>query len=143
VADARRFRMRDIAFRFGAAWLLVVTTWNPTGLSFWQWVTSMGKADALGPIHLFVGVLLLIAWVVFLSATFRSLGLFGLGLVVALFGSFVWWLADSGLLPSESEGAMTWIVLGCIAGVLSIGMSWSHVWRRLSGQIDVDDVDSG
>jgi hypothetical protein len=26
-----------------------------------------------------------------------------------------------------------------IAAVLAIGMSWSHVWRRLSGQVEVDE----
>jgi Family of unknown function (DUF6524) len=28
-----------------------------------------------------------------------------------------------------------------VATILAIGMSWSHVRRRLSGQADVDDVD--
>jgi len=27
------------------------------------------------------------------------------------------------------------------ATILAIGLSWSHVRRRLSGQTDVDDVD--
>ena len=36
-----------------------------------------------------------------------------------------------------------WIWLGLIALslVLGIGLSWSHVRRRLSGQADMDDVD--
>jgi len=28
-----------------------------------------------------------------------------------------------------------------IVGVLTAGVSWSHVRRRLSGQYDIDDVD--
>jgi hypothetical protein len=36
---------------------------------------------------------------------------------------------------------MTWIALLCLSGLLAIGMSWSHVRRRLTGQIDVDAVD--
>ncbi len=143
MAGAGRFSFRDIVFRFVAAWLLVVATWNPTGMSFGHWVISMGEGDALGPVHAFVGMLLLIGWVIFLAASFRSLGLVGLGLVTALFGSFAWLLVDSGIVPSDSESAMTWIVLVCCAGVLSVGMSWSHIWRRLSGQLDVDDGDSG
>jgi len=140
--DAGRFSLRDVAFRFVAAWLLVVASWNPTGVSFGHWVIEMGEADALGPVHAFVGLLLLIGWVVFLTASFRSLGILGLALVISLFASLAWLLADSGILPYESESAMTWIVLVCSAGVLSVGMSWSHIWRRLSGQLDVDDVDS-
>jgi len=143
MAEAGRFSLRDVVFRFVAAWLLVVATWNPTGWSFGHWVMEMRAAGELGPIHAFLGVLLVIGWVVFLTASFRSLGLLGLTLVIALFGSLAWLLADSGILPVESEGAMTWVVLVCAAGVLSVGMSWSHIWRRLSGQLDVDDVDSG
>lgn len=142
MAGAGRFSLRDIVFRFIAAWLLVVATWNPTGMSFGHWVIAMEENGALGPVHAFVGMLLLIGWVVFLAASFRSLGLIGLGLVTALFGSFAWLLVDSGILPRENVSAMTWVVLVCGAGVLSVGMSWSHIWRRLSGQLDVDDGDS-
>ena len=143
MTEAGRFSWRDVLFRFVAAWLLVVATWNPTGWSFGHWVMAMQEAGELGPVHAFLGVLLLIGWVVFLTASFRSLGILGLALVIALFGSLAWLLADSGILPYESESALTWIVLVCAAGVLSVGMSWSHIWRRLSGQLDVDDVDSG
>jgi hypothetical protein len=143
MASAGRFSARDVVFRFIAAWLLVVATWNPTGLSFGHWVGAMAEGDALGPVHAFVGMLLLIGWVIFLVASFRSLGLIGLGLVIALFGSFAWLLVDYGIVSYENESAMTWIVLLCCAGVLSVGMSWSHIWRRLSGQLDVDDGDSG
>lgn len=142
MSGAGRFSFRDIVFRFIAAGLLVIATWNPTGLSFVHWVTAMAEEDALGPVHLFVGLLLLSGWIVFLAASFRSLGLLGLALVTALFGSFAWLIVDSGIVSQESEGAMTWIVLFCCAGVLSVGMSWSHIWRRLSGQLDVDDGDA-
>jgi hypothetical protein len=143
MAGAGGFSARDVVFRFIAAWLLVVATWNPTGLSFVHWVSAMGEGDALGPAHAFVGVLLLIGWVVFLAASFRSLGFIGLGLAIALFESFAWLLVDFGIVSYENEGAMTWVLLLCCAGVLSVGMSWSHIWRRLSGQLDVDDGDSG
>jgi hypothetical protein len=36
---------------------------------------------------------------------------------------------------------VTWIVLFATSGILAVGMSWSHVRRRLSGQVDTDDVD--
>jgi hypothetical protein len=36
---------------------------------------------------------------------------------------------------------MIWIGLVMVATILAIGMSWSHVRRRLTGQADVDDVD--
>jgi hypothetical protein len=32
-------------------------------------------------------------------------------------------------------------VLSVLAGVLAIGMSWSHVRRKLSGQYDTDEIE--
>ena len=38
---------------------------------------------------------------------------------------------------SRSFGATLVVILTIVMGV---GMSWSHVQRRLSGQLDVDDL---
>ena len=46
-----------------------------------------------------------------------------------------------GLLKADSVDAIAWIVLVCLAGVLAIGLSWAHIWRRLTGQYSVDDTD--
>ena len=48
---------------------------------------------------------------------------------------------DWGLLAAENIDAVTWLVEILLAGVLAIGMSWSHIRRRMSGQVDVDDTD--
>jgi hypothetical protein len=32
-------------------------------------------------------------------------------------------------------------VLICGALVLAVGLSWSHVWRRLTGQLAVDEIE--
>jgi len=29
----------------------------------------------------------------------------------------------------------------CLAVLLAVGMSWSYIWRRLTGQVAVDEVD--
>jgi hypothetical protein len=87
------------------------------------------------------GVALLIAWIVFLRATFLSLGWLGIILGAALFGCFIWLLIDIGWLSMDSTGAITWLVLLLISLILAVGMSWSHIRRRLTGQVDVDDVE--
>jgi hypothetical protein len=33
----------------------------------------------------------------------------------------------------------TWVILVILSVMLAIGLSWSHVWRRLTGQFEVDD----
>jgi len=35
--------------------------------------------------------------------------------------------------------ALSWVVLVCIAALLAIGLCWSHIWRRLTGQFEVDE----
>jgi len=35
--------------------------------------------------------------------------------------------------------AFTWVILVILSVMLAIGLSWSHGWRRLTGQVEVDD----
>ena len=60
------------------------------------------------------------------------------GLVVS---AIIWLLIDIGLLKLESMSAITWVSLVGLSIVLAVGVSWSHVWRRLTGQLNVEDVD--
>jgi Family of unknown function (DUF6524) len=41
----------------------------------------------------------------------------------------------------EQGGVIEWVVLAIVSIVLGVGMSWSHVRRRMSGQADVTTVD--
>jgi hypothetical protein len=128
-----------IFWRFGASLVLVLATYNPSQYSYFQWVSNAMSNDSLGPPQLFVGVLLLISWAIFLVATFNALGRLGTALAVAFFASLIWMLADWGILATDSMSAKTWIVLVCLAGLLAIGLSWAHIWRRMTGQFDTED----
>jgi hypothetical protein len=121
------------------ALLLVLGTYNPTDYSYVSWIAADGTE--LGPAIALVGVALLIGWVIFLRATLRSLGFVGIGLGAALFGCLVWLFIDMGWLSLEQTGALTWIALVLVSLILATGLSWSHVRRRLTGQVDVDDND--
>jgi hypothetical protein len=55
--------------------------------------------------------------------------------------AIIWLLFDIGLLESHSVSAITWIVLVALSAVLAVGVSWSHIWRRVTGQFNVEDVD--
>jgi uncharacterized membrane protein len=87
------------------------------------------------------GITLVIGWVVYLGATGRSLGAWGVLLATAFFGTLIWLVVDLGIVPADSAQAITWLILIVVAIVLATGMSWSHIRRRLSGQADVDDVE--
>ncbi len=130
---------QGILLRFIAALVLVFCTYNPEGYSYYHWVIQ--QLPDYSVLKIFLGVVLAIGWTIFIRATLRSLGALGLALAFAFFGTLLWLIVDYGLVPADSVRALSYIVLLVLSGVLAVGMSWSHIRRRLSGQADMDDVD--
>jgi hypothetical protein len=133
------FNVLSFILRWIFAIVLVFGTYNPTDYSYVSWVT--GANSSFEPVMALVGVALLIAWLIFLRATMVSLGLIGIILFGALFACLIWVLVDMQWLTLDSSGAMTWVILLVLSFILAVGMSWSHIWRRLSGQVSVDEQD--
>jgi hypothetical protein len=127
--------------RFLGALALVLLTFNPSGYSAWHWITGAIGAGAFGPIHAIAIVLLIIGWVIVIIATRQSLDTLGVVLASLALAAIVWLLIDIGILSAGSVSAVTWIVLVCLAVVLTVGMTWAHIWRRMTGQVSVEDVD--
>ena len=127
--------------RFVAALALVLLTFNPSGFSAYHWVTSSIGAGEFGPLHLLAIGVLIAGWAVFWIATWRALDTFGVVVASIILGAIVWLLIDIGLLSADSVSAVTWIVLIFLAAILTIGVSWSHFWRRITGQVNVEHVD--
>jgi hypothetical protein len=125
--------------RLTAAFVLVFATYNPSGVSFYHWVSH--NLTSPTPTMALVGILLLIGWTIYLRATARSLGAFGLLLAAAFFGTLLWMVIDWGLVDADSVKAITYIILVILCGILAIGISWSHIRRRMTGQVDVDEVE--
>lgn len=140
----KRGRPHDVTpggflIRLFAALVLVLATYNPSGHSFFHWIRNGLSEGSIGAIHFFAGVILAIGWTIYGVASFRALGPLGLTLGSAFFAALVWLLIDLGLLRLDSAQTVTWIVLVCLSALLAIGVSWSHVWRRLTGQLEVDE----
>lgn len=136
---AKGFSIGDFFIRWLFAALLVLGTYNPTDFSYIGWLTAEGTE--FGPVPALVGVALLIAWIIYLRATFLSMGWLGIILGGALFGCIVWLLIDLGWLSMESGTAFTWVILLILSAILAVGMSWAHFRRMWSGQLSVDDVE--
>lgn len=119
--------------------VLVFGTFNPTDYCYIRWAFS--DIGNFGPVTALVGVALLIGWIIFLRATFISMGWLGIGLGAAFFGCIIWLLVDVGWISLENTNAIMWVVLLLVSLILATGMSWSHIRRRMTGQYDVDDVD--
>ena len=125
--------------RWLAAAVLVFATYNPTQWNFVRW--AMEAYETQLSMVVLAGLVLLIGYIIYLRATFRSIGPFGIILIVALIGAILWVLADNGLLNLNDAQLMTWIGLVALSIVLAIGLSWSIFRRHLTGQADIDDVD--
>ena len=130
------------AVRWAAAIVLVFGTFNPTGRSYYHWVAAdaFGPDPGIGAAQMVIGLAILISFAVFLRATWRSIGLAGLLLVFALLGAIVWLFHDWGLLTATAVGPTTYVGLLVIATALAVGISWSHIRRRLTGQVDTGVV---
>jgi hypothetical protein len=135
------FNFLSFIWRLLASLVLVTATYNPSDYSFVGWLRAATPENPLGPEHFVVGVALLIGWVILLAATQRSLGTFGLLLGGSLLGGVVWLLIDIGWLDIETVSSATWVGLLCVSVLLAVGLSWSHVWRRVTGQFEVDADD--
>ena len=133
------FGFGDFLWRWVFAQGLVFATFNPTEWSYARWAAGAWESDL--PLVAFLGVALVIGWIIFLRATLNSIGLFGVALIAAAAGTLVWLLIDRGLLSVEAPGLLIWIGLFILGLILGLGMSWSHMRRMLSGQLDVDDVE--
>ncbi len=132
------FTSKNFLIRWAIALVLVLGTFNPH-FSYYHWVTN-SSADNV-PLKALVGIVILILYVIFLRATWRSIGAIGLGLAAAFFAAVVWVLVDYGPLDLGQTTVLTYVGLIIVASIMAIGISWSHVRRRVSGQLDTDEVD--
>jgi len=123
--------------RWFVAFVLLTITFNPTELNFVRWASTSWD-DQTSFVVLF-GLVLLVVYVVFLTAVLRGIGALGVVLVLAVIAALVWVLLDIGWLSIENPGALTWVAILALSIVLAVGMYWGILWRRISGQIEVDD----
>jgi len=131
--------LKKILIRWAAALVLVFITYNPTNFNFVNWARA--NYDIQLSVVILLGLVLFVAYAVFVRATLQSIGKIGIGLVVAVIAVLLWVLYDKGLLDPGNATVMTWIGLVGLSFVLGIGLSWSIIRRRISGQLDVRDSD--
>ncbi|HEU4619153.1 MAG TPA: DUF6524 family protein [Gammaproteobacteria bacterium] len=131
----------NLLLRTVMVFVLVVLTYNPSGFSYVGWLADALEQHRAGAPHAFAGVVVVIGWVFLVRATLRSLGLVGLILGAAFFGTLLWLLISFHVLRLDAENKLSWAALLCLAGLLSVGLSWSHIRRHLTGQVDVDEID--
>ena len=134
-----------LLLRVLGALVLVYATFNPTGHSYFHWVLApligMGApSGGSAALKFLAGIVLVIGWVVVLQATRRAIGIAGAVLALALGGGLIWLLVEQHVVSPTGSAAIAHIALVAIGLVLGVGMSWSLLSRRLTGQVDTDQV---
>lgn len=130
--------MSGFVLRWVFAFVLLAATFNPTPYNFVRWAMS---GEAQMSFIALAALVLLIGYIIYLRATLRSIGAFGMVLVAALVGALLWVARDLGWLSLDNPTLNTWLGILVLSLVLGVGLSWSIVRRKLSGQADMDDVD--
>lgn len=136
---SRGFNVSGFIIRWIAAVVLVLATFNPTGWSFAGWVEATGFNQDL-PLKALAAIVLVIGYVLYVMATLRSIGKFGIILLLILAGVLIWVVVT--YTGAQIDGnILIWVGLFVVATIMAIGLSWSHIWRRMTGQVDVDEAD--
>ena len=134
---AKRFGLAvsGTLLRIGLALALVIGTFNPTGYSLFHWITE--APVAITPGKALAVLALAIGWVVCLRTAFISLGKIGPVLPLALLSGLVWFLVDHDVVSLTGSG-IVWVSLVVIGVLLGIGLSWSLLRAKATGQIEVN-----
>ncbi len=132
------FGIQRFVTRWLAAMFLVLATYNPSGYSYYHWVSELDIGNWI--LKLLIGVLLVILYATFGLATQRSLGRLGIAAWLLFFTVVTWTMIDLGLIRIAGSGTVATIALVNLANLLAVGVSWSYVRARLSGQADTNNV---
>jgi hypothetical protein len=138
MAAKRRFTFPPFLTRLLGSALLVFSTYNPTGYSYYHWLmTSDTGSPALKTMVGFIIVLLYAAILRIVAAAFHRSGLIVGAVAAILLVIEVMMVA----LPQDiSVSWQGWLMLGQYAVlaaatlVIAFGTSWSHLIERLTGQ---------
>lgn len=129
-----------ILLRWLGAFGLLTATFNPTEWNYVRWVSANWASQM--PLAVFFGLILAVGFLIYIVATLRSIGPFGVILIAAVFGAGLWVLIDWGVLALNNSSLNIWLALLALSVILGLGLSWSILRQRLSGQATVDEVEN-
>ncbi len=115
------FGWNSFNVRFIFATIIVFATYNPEGASYYHWISD--ALPQFSVLKAFIGVILLIAWMILIRATLGSLGAIGVILAAAFFGLATWLIIDVPGLSTDNARVISYIIEIMLASVLSIGVS--------------------
>jgi hypothetical protein len=116
---------------------VLTAIYNPSGRSFVHWAVE-GTAPL--SLRVAVGSVLLARLAYCYRLSVRALGPIGVLMLAALLAVMATALVDIGLIQPQGRAAMIAYLQAIITTGLTVGVSWSALRTRISGQIDSDDI---
>jgi hypothetical protein len=132
------FSYPGIIVRWLMSMFVVFAIFNPSGYSYVHWVLT--PSNEPWSLKILVGMVLASIMTTFGRSVARSLGRAGVLATSGLFIAATWTLVDLGVLRDLTNGTYVTIALVIVASILAVGLSWSHVTMRVTGQVDSNDV---
>jgi drug/metabolite transporter (DMT)-like permease len=124
-----------VVLRIVLAIALVLATYNPSGHSFYHWLTE--PPAGITAVKALLGVVLLIGGAVSLRTVHVALGSLGVVLGVAFLAALAWVFVEQRWLDLDTPSSVAWLALLILGTVLGLGLSWSLMRARLTGQVEV------
>jgi hypothetical protein len=113
-----------------ACFALVFATWNPSRYDYLAWIGG----DAALPAKALVGATLLMLHMLFARIAWLSLRLAGTAATLAILLTGIFALSELGVVDLASGTSRGYLGLASLALLLTTGMIWSLLKRRVSGQ---------
>lgn len=124
---------------FAARWLgcaaIVFAVYNPSGNSYWHWLTQSQQPPSI--LQLVVGIGLVIVVFTMLRMAFLALRFVGTLLAVVMVVAGILFLAGLGWLDFTDVRFTVYLGLFIVATVLAAGLSWPFYQRAISGERDI------
>jgi hypothetical protein len=131
-AGQYEFTFGGFVSRWLASLFVVFATYNPSGYSYYHWIVA--RTDDHLSLKVAAGVLLATGYLVAARISRAAIGTSGFvtGLVAAIFFSYgVASLVSAG---GSLGAALHYVYLTALATAIAVGISWSHMKHRLTGQ---------
>jgi len=132
-----KFGLYSILLRWILVATIVFSTYNPSGRSFYHWAP---ESDVDFSLKLAVGLVLFTANLTLLHLTIRSLGYIGTFLVTITTISIAVTIERLELVHLETWETLQLYIILFLTLALTLGVCWSAIRTRISGQVDSDDI---
>ncbi|GAB6057028.1 DUF6524 family protein [Desulfonatronum parangueonense] len=132
-----KFGVYSVLLRWMLIAGIILGTYNPSGRSYYHWATT---ADVEISLKISVGLILFALNMIFVRLTFRSMGLSGALVLTLVVTSVAVTLPRMGWVTLVNLDMFILYVILFFSFALTLGVSWSALRTRLSGQVDSDDI---